>query len=361
MSLNHRTSLTLLALLATVFVQSCGDDEPEPVRPGAEGFFVVNEGGIPNENTSISFYDQETGEVTNDIFYAVNGRPLGLQAQSITVFEDKAYIMVQGTGKIEVIDTDDYTSIATITDEIESPRYFVGISSSKAYVSDWGADGMTGTVKVLDLTANEVTNTIPTGQGANKMLKVGNAVYVTNSGGYGKDNTVKIIDTNSDAVTATITVGDNPNSLQRDAVGNIWVASSGSIAYNSDWSIDEANSTKGSISKISPNNTEAFRLEVSSVTYGGVENLSISPDAQTLYYTFDGAVYSIASSATTLPTATFISKSYYGLSVNPFNGNIIGTLAPNFSSAGSIEILDKNGTVLDSHTVGIGPNGVAFK
>lgn len=361
MNTNYRKLLVLLSLFAIVFVQSCNDDDPEPVKPGADGFFVVNEGGFPNENTSISFYDREADELTNDIFFAVNGRNLGIQAQSMSVFEGKGYILVQGSGKIEVIDADDYTSVATITDDIENPRYFVGISSAKGYVSDWGADGITGTVKVIDLSTNEVTKTIPTGQGANRMLKIGNSVYVTNSGGYGNDNTVKIIDISSDAVTSTITVGDNPNSIQRDAGGNVWVASSGLVAYNPDWSIDETNSTKGSISKILSNNTESFRLEVSAVTYGGAGNLSISPDGQTLYYTFNGAVFSMTSSATTLPASPFLSKAYYGLSVNPFNGNIIGTLAPNFSSSGTIEVMDEGGNVLDTYTVGIGPNGVAFK
>jgi len=360
MNTNYRKLLMLLSLFAMLFVQSCDDDDPEPVKPGADGFFVVNEGGFPNENTSISFYDRETDEVTNDIFFAVNGRNLGIQAQSMSVFEGKGYILVQGSGKIEVIDADDYTSVATINNDIENPRYFVGISATKGYVSDWGADGIAGSVKVIDLSTNEVTKTIPTGQGANRMLKVGNSVYVTNSGGYGNDSTVKIIDTSSDAVTSTIIVGDNPNSIQRDAAGNIWVASSGLVAYNPDWSIDEVNSTKGSISKIS-NNTESFRLEVSAITYGGAGNLSISPDGQTLYYTFNGAVFSMTSSATTLPESPFVSKAYYGLSVNPFNGNIVGTLAPNFSSAGSIDVMDENGGVLDNYTVGIGPNGVAFK
>lgn len=361
MNLNYRKLVMLLTMFTMLIVQSCSDDDPAPIKPGAEGFFVVNEGGYPNENTSISFYDRESDEVSNDIFAAVNGRVLGLQAQSLTVFEDKAYILVQGTGKIEVIDADDYSSIAVITEDIESPRYMVAVSSAKAYVSDWGADGMTGTVRVLDLTTNEVTKTIPTGQGADRMLKVGNLVYVTNSGGYGYDNTVKIIDTNTDAITGTITVGDNPNSIQQDASGNIWVASSGSVAYNPDWSIDETNSTKGSISKISSANTEALRLEVASVTYGGPGDLAVSPSGQTLYYTFDGAVYSFSPSATSLPATPFISKPYYGLSVNPFSGEIIGTLAPNFSSAGSIEINDADGNLLDSHTVGIAPNGVTFK
>lgn len=360
MNFNFRKLLMLLSIFTIFFVQSCSDD-PDPVKPGADGFFVVNEGGYGNSNTSISFYDRQTDVMTNDLFKVVNGRDLGDQAQSMAVFEGNAYIMVQGTGKIEVIEPDNYTSVATITGDIESPRYFQGISSTKAYVSDWGLDGLTGTVKVIDLTTNEVTTTIPTGQGANKMLKVGDQVYVTNAGGFGYDNTIKIIDTGTDAVTGTITVGDNPNSIVRDNEGNIWVTSGGALTYNPDFSIDEANSTYGSISKITSANTEVLRLEVDEFTYSSMGNLSISPDGRDLYYTFNGSTYKMPTSSSTLPSTAFKAKSYYGLAVNPFNGNIIGCEAPNFSSAGSIDVMDESGNVLDTYTVGIAPNGCAFK
>ena len=361
MNLNYRKFLMLLSLFTIFIIQSCSDDDPDPIKPGAEGFFIVNEGGFGNTNTSISFYNQETDQITNDLFAAVNGRPLGDQAQSMAVHEGKGYIMVQGTGKIEVIDADEYNSIATITEDIESPRYFQGVSTTKAYVSDWGADGMTGTVKVIDLAANKVTKTIATGQGANKMLKVGNFVYVTNSGGYGADNTIKIIDTSSDAIAGSITVGDNPNSIVADAAGNFWVTSAGTIAYNADWSIDEENSTPGSLSKISGNNTETFRLEVDIITNATMSSLAISPDGRNLYYNFNGNVYKMSTSATSLPTTPFRAKGYYSIAVNPFNGNVIGCEAPNFSSAGSFDVIDENGVMLGTHIVGIAPNGCAFK
>lgn len=350
----------LLSLFTILMVQSCSDD-PEPVKPGADGFFVVNEGGFGNGNTSISFYDRSTDQMINDVFSAKNGRPLGDQSQSMTVFEGKGYIVVQGSGKIEVIDADDYSSIATIDDDLPSPRYFVGISATKGYVSDWGADGLTGTVKVIDLTSYAVTKTIVTGKGANKMLKTGNFVYVTNAGGFGKDNAVTVIDTGGDEITATIPVGDNPNSIQRDPSGNIWIASGGAIAYNPDWSVDEAESTKGSISKITSTNTEEIRLPVDQLTFSGPGNLSISPDGKTIYYTYNGAVYSMSTSASTLPVTPFKAKSYYGLAVDSFNGNIIGCEAPNFSSAGSIDVMDESGNTIHSSSVGIAPNGCAFK
>jgi YVTN family beta-propeller protein len=356
---NFFKSLGVLAVLAAmIFIQACSDD-PNPIKPGESGFFIVNEGAWGNSNTSLSYYDRQTDEVTNDLIFNLD-HPLGDQSQSMTVFEGKGYIAVQNSSKVEVIDVNTFTWLTTISEDLSSPRYFLGISSNKAYVSDWGADGLTGTVKVIDLSTSKVTKTISTGSGANQMLKVGDQVYVTNSGGYGKDNTVKVIDTNSDAIVATIPVGDNPNSIQVDNDGNIWVASSGATVYNDDWSVNEENSTKGSISKIDASNTEVLRLSVDNI-FSSPKHLNISTDGRKLYYLYNGGIYTLSTSATSLPATAFKEKDYYGLAVDPFNDNIIGSYAPNFSSAGSIDVYDEAGNLLRTKAVGIGPNGFAFK
>jgi sugar lactone lactonase YvrE len=170
-----------------------------------------------------------------------------------------------------------------------------------------------------------------------------------------------VIDSSTDAVVTTITVGDNPNSLQRDSEGNIWIASDGAEAYNSDFSVDESKSTKGSISKVNAANVETMRLTVDKATLDGPKNLDISPSGTTLYYTYEGSVYSMATSTNTLPTTAFKVKNYYGLAVDPFNGNVIGCFAPNFNSAGSIDVYDPIGNLQKTYLVGIGPNGCAFK
>jgi YVTN family beta-propeller protein len=355
-----KKSMALLAIVAIVFIQSCNDDPKPVIQPGELGFFVVNEGGFGNGNSSVSFYDRETDIMSNDIFIARNGRALGNQAQSMTVFEGKGYIIVQGDSKIVVINADDFSSVATINEDVPSPRYFLGISTTKAYVSDWGVDGITGTIKVIDLSNYDVIKTISTGQGSNKMVKRGNFVYVVNQGGYGKDNSIEVIDTKTDAVVGEIITGDNPNSLQIDKEGNIWVATSGAKVYKSDWSIDETASTLGSITKIGTDDKVVMSLQIDKVT-SSPGNLEISPDKKTLYYTYSGAIYAINITDTTLPVAPLVNKNYYGLSVDPFNGNIIGCLAPNFSAAGSIDVYDASGNFGKSYTVGIGPNGCAFK
>jgi YVTN family beta-propeller protein len=361
--------MNLLRLVPKLFivwllisVQAC-DNDPDPViPPGADGFFVVNEGGFNGSNTSISFYDRETGEMSNDVFAANNKRPLGDQAQSITVFEGKAYIVVQHSAKVEVINADDYLSIKTITEDIESPRYFIGVSSTKGYLSDWGEFGVTGSVKVIDLNEFKVTKTIPTGQGANKMVLKGDKVYVANNGGFGFDNKISIIDTNTDAVTSTITVGDNPNSLQFDKDGYLWVVSTGTFVYNEDFTeIDEALSTKSSISKIGSDNKEALKIEFPLIRYPGAGQLEINTAGDRLFVNYNGGVYAISTSATTLPATPLINKEFYGLAVDPFNDNIIGAEALGFSAPGNIHIYNSAGVLQQSIKVGIAPNGVGFK
>src|SRR6188474_1098650 len=137
----------LVVLAAMIFIQACSDD-PNPIKPGESGFFIVNEGAWGNSNTSLSYYDRKTDEVTNDLIFNLD-HPLGDQSQSMTVFEGKGYIAVQNSSKVEVIDVNTFTWLATISEGLPSPRYFLGVSSNKAYVSDWGADGFTGTVKVI--------------------------------------------------------------------------------------------------------------------------------------------------------------------------------------------------------------------
>ncbi|HZY79810.1 MAG TPA: YncE family protein [Cyclobacteriaceae bacterium] len=346
-----------------VALQAC-DNGPDPVVPvGTEGFYIVNEGAFKGSNASISFYDRNADKVINDIFTAKNGRPLGDQAQSIAFFENKAYIVVQNSSKIEVIDGTDYASLQTISTGLESPRYFLGVAQGKGYVTDWGADGITGSVKVINLETGVVTKSIKTGQGPNKIIKGiqdPGKVYVANSGGYGKDNKVTIINVNTDEIAGTITTGDNPNSLKFDSNGNLWVASSGFLVYNDDFTIDEKNSTKPTLSKFNSTLGEVFRLTFPNVTYLGA-TLESNPVGDQLYINYDGAVYKMAATATTLPTTPFINKMFYAIGMDTFTQHLVGCEAPSFSSPGKIYIYDENGTQLKSMEVGIAPNGITIK
>ena len=351
-----------LVIASSALLGACSDDDTidNTDLPGKEGFFVVNEGAFGNGDASLSYYDEEKDQMINDIFMSNTGKPLGDQAQSMNIFNGMGYIVVQGSKKIEVINLEDMTSVGTVTtdDGLESPRYIVAVTANKAYVSDWG-DGFNGSVKVLDLQTLKVTKTIKTGSGANNLINVGGKVYVANSGGYGYDNTVSVIDVSTDEIIKTLEVGDNPSSLQVDEKNNIWVAGKGKTAYNADWSVDEANSTPGFIAKLN-NDEVVLKLESAKVAVG-FGNLVINKNYDALYYTHQGAVYRMSINDTELPGSPFIDKSFYGLAINPFNGNLVATEAPNFSSSGTVYIYNESGVLQDQLVAGIAPNGCAFK
>ena len=352
--------LTLIAW-TLIAVQACNNDPSPQVPVGSAGYFVINEGGFGNSNTSISFYDRTANTMTNDVFAKKNGRALGDQAQSLTVLGGKAYVVVQHSAKIEVINADDYSSVKTITKRIMSPRYFLPISSTKAYISDWDYPFNPGYIKVFDLNQMEVVDSILVGKGPNEMILKDGKVYVANSGGFDNDNTISVIDTSSGTVTSTITVGDNPSSIRFDKDGNLWVISAGKFAYNEDYTIDVANSTKSTLSKV-VNGTETTRLTIDEISYPGAAHLNLNKAGDNLYYLFNGAVYSVPTTASAIPANPLIGDKYfYGLAIDPITDEIIGCEAPDFSSPGTVYIYNSSGALSKNFQVGIAPNGVAFK
>ncbi len=343
------------------FLFACSGDDPMPPAPvGSVGYFIVNEGGYEKGNTSISFFDRTMGTISNNVFLAANGVPLGDQAQSMAVHDGKGFIVVQNSGKIEVIDTDNFTTIATISENIMSPRYFVGLSATKGYLSDWGDDRVTGTVKVLDLINYSVIQTISAGQGTDKLFLDGEILYAVNAGGFGRDSTVIAINTNTDKIINTFIVGDNPNSLQKDKEGNIWIATSGHTQYNDKWEVLAEQSTTASIVKLNSSGKELMKLTFDGIGES-VAHLNINTDGNQLYYLHSGVVYRMSTSATSLPTSKFIDKRLYGLAVDPIDNTLIGCEAPDFSASGNIIIYDAEGNQISTTVVGIAPNSCAFK
>lgn len=364
---NKQSAITraLLIVLTPFILFSCGDDgedNPLGLPLKDEGFFIVNEGGFGNSNTSLSFFSLETGAVTNNIFQMVNGRPLGDQSQSMTIHRDEGFIVVQNSAKIEVIDIDNFESVATISEGITSPRYFIGLDNDKGYVSDWGVGGLEGVVHVIDLENYSVTQTISTGVGSNEMIIRGDQLYVANAGGIGLDNTITVINTNTDEIVQTIKVGDNPSNFELDKDGNIWVLGKGNVVFDfTDFSIIEEQSTLGYLSRLNSSNVLDTTYDLTEITFSTADDLVINEEGNRLYFTFNGKVWEFDTSSSSLPSTPFISQSLYGLGLDPTTGNLIGTEAPDFSAGGNMIFYDGSGAIVSTITVGIGPNSAIYK
>ncbi|MGB3948706.1 MAG: DUF5074 domain-containing protein [Bacteroidia bacterium] len=340
---------------------ACKKDEPKPETPSPtpsayeSGVFVTNEGPYGNGTGTISFFDKTNSTTSNDIFQSKNGYPLGNIVQSMSIYNNKGYIVVNNAGKVETVDAATFASAGVISG-LNSPRYFLGVNSTTGYVSEWGANGMTGAVKVVNLSTNTVTSTIATGKGAENMLKVGNKVYVACGGGLDNDSIVNVIDAQTNMVIDTIVVGANPKSMQLDANGKIWVLCAGQ------WDINYTMLEKtGSLVRINPTNDNVDLSLPLVSAYSQPFNLVINAAKTSLYYTFDGKVFTQSVNANVLNTTAVINRNFYSLGMDAANDYIYGGNAGNFSSNGNVIRYTAAGAVVDSFAVGIIPGGFCFK
>ena len=349
-----KKNLRKLGIYALVIMalSSCKKDSIEDIYVAGnyeDGYFVTNEGNFGTGNGSISFVD-EYGFIDNDVFASVNSFALGDVVQSMSIINDHAYILVNNSSKIEVASIDSMISVATIN--VNQPRYMAKVSDEKAYVTDWGING----VQVIDLATNIISSTIACGTGPEGIVVSNGFAYVCNVGGWGLDNTVSIINSSTDVVETTLTVGDKPNSVVVDANGAVWVLTGGYTEYDADWNV--VSETAGNLVKIVDNAIEAtYTFPIGNHP----EDLIINDAGTTLYYS-DGswskAVYAFNVNDPELSTTPLINRSFYGLGFN--DGYIYGTDAVDYVQSGWSHKYSINGSIIDSVQVGIIPGGYCF-
>lgn len=338
-----------------LLASACGDtitDDTMPIESDAyeTGIFITNEGPFGNGTGTLSFIDWTTDAIQNDVYSSVNeGQVLGNIVQSMSIHNDKVYFVVNNASKIEVADAGTLEYNNTI-DGLAQPRYFLPINDDKAYVTEWGADGFTGAVNVVDLNSNTVSMKIPVGSGAEGIAKVGTQVYVANGGGFGQDSTLVVLDANTDEIIETLFVGDNPNSVVVDKDNAVWVLAGGFTDWN-----DPINNTNGALCSIV--NNEITR---SMIVPNGASDLVINPTGDVLYFSVNGTVVKHDISALNFDATPFIDQSFYGLGVDT-DGNIWGADAKDFNSNGEVIKYDASGTELARYETGIIPNNFWFE
>ncbi len=352
-------SLKLYSVLLLVMwlITSCEKEKNTGEMPvSLKGVFVINEGAFGQSNGDISFISENRVNKNINLFLDVNNRPLGDVVQSMTIIDNKGYIVVNNSQKIEIVKINNFKSIGVING-FASPRYILKVNNSTAYVSDWNDNN----IKIINLATNSITGTIPTGNGPEQMIKVNDKVYVANVGGFGNDSTVTVINTLSNSVDTSFIAGINPNSLQLDADGVLWILCGGTLGP--DFTPATSDDIGGKLIKVDPA-TNAIILSFNFSQYEHPLKLAINDSKTKLYFlrgssAYTGNVCSMEITTTTLPGAALINREFYGFGINPSNENIYGSIG-SFSANSYVLQYKNNGALVDSTQVGIGPNGFVF-
>jgi len=342
------SKIHFFTLSALLFMASCDLSTDDPfffTNTFEKGVFVVNEGSF-NGSGTITFYDPESGEVIQDLFAAVNnGAALGQFVQSITFYNNLGYIVVNGANKVVVVDGSSFEQIGVI-EGFEQPRFFLPVSANFAYVSQWGADGLTGSVVKVNIGTLQIVKTIPVGKGPEKMWPKGTDVYVANSGGFGLDSTVSIINTLDDTEKERRFAGSyNPASVA--AFNNNSGVSLTYALCRGDWNATTPQGLLGDLN----NGGAGFN------TVPGGDDLCTAPEGNKMYFIGGGAVWSVNQFA----VSKLFDQNAYGLACDPASGNLYTADAKDFSSNGEVVIYGANGGKISSFQAGVSPNEVVFR
>lgn len=317
---------------------------PTPQIVKEQGVFIANEGGFGFNNASLSFYNFEEQVANHELFKNANGRALGDVLQSMTLHQEKLYLIMNHSNVIEVIDPENFQLISTIG-TFNSPRYLLPVSESKAYLSDLFED----VIYVLDLASETINREIPLKGWTEEMVQFEDKVFVSNR----ESKMVYVIDINTDALIDSIPTSYNSNSLQLDKNNKLWVYCSG----------DESNNQLGGLFVINPTNHEVEKnLSFSDYAVGAWPRMAMNETKDTLYYLKDG-LYRLPIQANDLAEAPFIPQNdriFYALGVQASTGDLFIGDAIDYQQRGWILQYNSSGVERQSFKAGVIPNGFFF-
>jgi len=339
----------LLVLISEILFHSCRKDRPEdntpvPVVVGSSGgVYITNEGNFMFGNAKVSYYDIANNISTEDLYQPANGVSLGDVCQSMYLFNGKAYIVVNNSGKIVVVDPNTFVVSSTISG-FTSPRYFLPVSNSKAYVTDLFSDS----ISVINMSTASITGRIFCSGWTEELTLAYGKVFVTNM----QSDKVYVINTLTDQLEDSIQVSYSSNSIKEDKNGKLWVLCGGS----------QSNSIYAGLHRIDPvTNLVEQSFQFTNLT-DSPWRLDINGTNDTLYFLNNG-VFRMPITSSAIPSSVFISQgtnNFYGIGIDPTSGVIYVADAVDYVQRGVIYRYKTDGTLINTFLAGIIPGEFYF-
>jgi DNA-binding beta-propeller fold protein YncE len=324
----------------------------EPAIIAIQGFYLLNEGNMGSNKSTLDYFDYETGTYHRNIYAAVNPsvpKELGDVGNDIAIYGNKLYAVINCSNKVEVMEAQTAKRIGQI--DIPNCRY-IRFHAGFAYVTSYAGPveidpdyRQRGYVAKVDTASLQVVAQCLVGFQPDELEIVGNKIYVANSGGYmfpNYENTVSVIDIATFTETKRIEVDINLHHVRADRHGNLWVTSRGDYFGHPSklfWINMNADQLGGSLDIAASN----FHLDGDSLYIYSTEWSNITMQNEITYGIVNVAERQIM-------TRNFITdgteskiKIPYGIKVNPITKDIYVTDAKNYVSPGTLYCFDKDG------------------
>lgn len=356
----NKTSKIILFLTATCLLlgsAGCMKWEyglSEEFNASGAGLFITNEGNFQYGNASLSYYNPATKQVENEVFYRANAMKLGDVAQSMTLYGDTGWIVVNNSHVIFAIDPATFKEKGRI-ENLTSPRYIHFLNDEKAYVTQlWDNRIFIVNPKRYEITGYIECPAMTMESGSTEqMVQWGKYVFV-NCWSY--QNRILKIDTTTDKVVAELEVGIQPTSLVLDCYGKLWTITDGGYE-DSPYGYEAP-----SLYRI---DAETFTIEKQFRFAKGdaPSEVQLNGRGDKLYW-INNDVWAMDVTADRIPVKPFIPYSdtlYYGLTIDPRSGEVYVADAIDYVQAGKIYRYSEQGERLDEFYVGIIPGAFCWK
>ena len=378
-------------LCALVLLAACRDeaeiflpDEVEvslPEHHDIEGFYLLNEGNMGSNKSTLDYYDYSSGTYTRNIYGQANPsvpKELGDVGNDIAIYGQRLYAVINCSNKVEVMDARSARRIGQVN--IANCRY-VRFHEGYAYITSYAGPVVIrpdyeqrGFVAKVDTATLEIVDTCLVGFQPDELEIADGKIYVANSGGYmvpNYESTVSVIDLATFSEVRRIPVAVNLHHLRADRHGQLWATSRGdyysvpSRLYCIDLRREQACADYG----ISDRSLYLDSVEVQ------VSNLCLDGDSLYIcsgewsYVTMDWVItYGIVNTAThRLLTSNFITDGSeqdiempYGIKVNPITKDIYLTDAGNYVSPGRLWCFGQDGVAKWTVRTGDIPAHIVF-
>ena len=318
--------------------------------PQAIAVYVLNQGNYGQGNASLTAYFPDSNYAENDLFKLANGTTLGDVGNDIQLYNGDAYMVINNSDKIVVMDASTALAVGTIYFPSGTSPYRIAFYDQLniAFVSDL----YTNSVSVVNLATNAVIpeDSISVGPEPYGIACAYGQVFVANSG-YGTGNTVSIIDAAARKVIKTVTVGKGPTEVEPDGNGNFWVVCAGEPGDNG--SIYVISATSDSV-------IDSISIGMQIPSFTG-HTLAIDGQNGVAYLIADSSVVKLNVAERRIVNKDLINGNFYAIAADGATGDVYVTDAMGGKTDGEVYIYTSSGQFTNrSFTAGIYPDGIAF-
>ncbi|AQX10621.1 hypothetical protein BAY32_15745 [Elizabethkingia ursingii] len=320
------------------------DDIPNPPSGAySQGIIISNEGNFNTPNASVSFTTNDFSTINQDIYNTVNKETTGDVLNTIGFKGDLAYLVLNNSNQIKIVNRYTFKKVGEITKEIVSPRY-IAVTDKYIYVTNDKYQGGKY-VSIYNISDLSFVKKIDVSNAAENIAAINGNIFVQNAS-FGFGNKISYVNGSTNNLQSEVTI---PNGQIQNIIANsnnLYVmASDASAADSYIYTLSDS----GMITK-------------TTVLKGISQASKLRIDSGKFYFATGVKVYAMDMNATNTPTTPVITASasdqYSGLyGFDVIDGKIYTADSNKFTANSTVTVYSSTGNILKTFEAGRGTNG----